>query len=55
VHLQVTGLKLCTLCVVMHGSSRAKYLCRAVTEDWLLTLAESFAQPPFEPPYTLTS
>lgn len=53
--VQVTGMKACTLCVVMHGSSHAHGSCQTVTEDWLLALAESFAQPPFEAPYKLTS
>ncbi|EIE20270.1 hypothetical protein COCSUDRAFT_57988 [Coccomyxa subellipsoidea C-169] len=52
---EVTGLRSCTLCVVMHGSTRPHQSCEAVTEDWLLTLAETFALPPREAPFTLTS
>lgn len=53
--LQMTGLRSCSLCIVMHGSKRASEAssssCQLVTEEWLLSLAESFTVPLEEHPY----
>ncbi|BDA45519.1 probable microcephalin at C-terminar half [Coccomyxa sp. Obi] len=54
---KMTGLRSCSLCIVMHGSRRESGTssCQVVTEDWLLSLAESFKVPPEGHPYTVTS
>ncbi|CAL8470888.1 g10430 [Coccomyxa elongata] len=54
---KMTGLRSCSVCIVMHGSRRASdtSACQVVTEDWLLSLAESFKLPPKGHPYTVTS